>query len=277
VPDSSRIARGTPIVNLIEIEPNEIITAVVSTDDYDTDFMLMATKLGEVKKTPLREFESVRRAGLIAMGLEDGDELVFAGLAKDDDDVVLVSSQGKAMRFGISDLRSASRTSGGVRGMKLAGPDDAVVAMEVVQPDGMLLTISETGLGKRTPFEDYPKHSRGGQGVLTHNVTGRTGRVVAARTVRAGMELMVVTTNGIVIRTTVDSISPHGRIAQGVQVVKPGAGDFVAGVAVMDLTNTQPEVPPVNTGGNVPPPGTQTPRRGGRGPSRGSGPARRRR
>jgi DNA gyrase subunit A len=277
VPDSSRIARGTPIVNLIEIDPAEVITAVVSTREYDTDFMILATKLGEVKKTPLREFESVRRAGLIAMGLEAGDELVFAGLAKDDDDVVLVSSQGKAMRFGIGDLRSASRMSGGVRGMRLAGADDAVVAMEVVQPGGLLLTISETGLGKRTPFEDYPKHSRGGQGVLTHNVTVRTGRVVAARTVTEGMELMVVTTNGIVIRTTMDNIAPHGRIAQGVQVVKPGAGDTVAGIAVMDLTNSQPEVPPVNLGGNVPPPGTSTPRRGGSRPSRGGGTGRRRR
>src|SRR4051812_25724962 len=278
VPDSSRIARGTPVVNLIEIDPNEIITAVVSTQTYDTDFMILATKLGEVKKTPLREFESVRRAGLISMGLEDGDELVFARLAKETDDVVLVSSQGKAMRFSIADLRSASRMSGGVRGMRLAGPEDKVVAMEVVEPEGLLLTISETGLGKRTPFEDYPKHSRGGQGVLTHNVTARTGRVVAARTVTEGMELMLITTSGIVIRTSVDSIAPHGRIAQGVQVVKPGPGDAVAELAVIDLSKSQPDVPPtvIGAGGAVPPPGTQTPRRGGSRPSRGSGPGRRR-
>jgi DNA gyrase subunit A len=279
VPDSSRIARGTPVVNLIEIQPDEVITAVVSTQTYDTDFMILATKLGEVKKTPLREFESVRRSGLIAMGLETGDELVFARLAKETDDVIIVSSQGKSMRFSISDLRSASRTSGGVRGMKLAGPEDAVVGMEVVEEAGLLLTISETGLGKRTPFEDYPKHSRGGQGVLTHNVTARTGRVVAARTVTAGMELMLITTSGIVIRTTVDSIAAHGRIAQGVQVVKPGPGDAVAEIAVIDLSKSQPEVPPTNLGGgNVPPPGTSTPRRGGSRPSRGGGgPAGRRR
>src|SRR5262249_14654221 len=118
---------------------------------------------------------------------------------------------------------------------------------------------------------DYPKHSRGGQGVLTHNVTARTGRVVAARTVTEGMELMLITTSGIVIRTSVDSIAPHGRIAQGVQVVKPGPGDAVAGLGVIDLSKSQPETPPANLGGgNVPPPGTSTPRRGGRS-SRGGG------
>jgi DNA gyrase subunit A len=109
IPDSSRQARGTPLVNLIEIESGELITAVVATASYDTDFMLLATTKGEVKKTPLKEFESVRRAGLIAMGLEQGDELVFARLSKDDDDVILVSSQGKAMRFAVGELRSASR------------------------------------------------------------------------------------------------------------------------------------------------------------------------
>ncbi len=132
VPDSSRQARGTPLVNLIEIEPGELVTAVVATTTYDKDFMLLATKQGEIKKTPLQEFESVRRAGLIAMDLEDGDELVFARLAREDDDVVMVSSQGKAIRFAVAELRSASRQSGGVRGMRLADGDDELVGMEVV-------------------------------------------------------------------------------------------------------------------------------------------------
>jgi DNA gyrase subunit A len=246
-PDSSRIARGTPLVNLIEIDTGELITAVVATASYDTDFMLLATKKGEVKKTPLKEFESVRRAGLIAMGLEQGDDLVFARLCKDDDDVILVSSQGKAMRFDVGDLRSASRTSGGVRGMRINDSDDAIVGMEVVAPDAMLLTLSETGLGKRTEFDEYPKHSRGGQGVLTHNVTARTGRVVAARAVLASYELMVISESGIVMRTTVESISKVGRNAQGVHVMNVGPGDRVAEVAVIDLS----KAPPVaSTNGN---------------------------
>jgi DNA gyrase subunit A len=240
IPDSSRQARGTPLVNLIEIETSELVTAVVATTSYDTDFMLVATKLGEVKKTPLREFESVRRAGLIAMGLESGDELVFARLVKDDDDVVLVSSQGKAIRFAVADLRSASRTSGGVRGMRIRDTDDAIVGMDVVQSGAMLLTLSETGLGKRTEFDEYPRHSRGGQGVLTHNVTARTGRVVAARTVMDDHELMVISQSGIVMRTTVGSIARVGRIAQGVHVMNVGPGDGVAQVAVIDMSKTPP-------------------------------------
>ena len=156
VPDSSRQARGTPLINLIEIESNELVTAVVGTTTFDQDFMLLATRKGEIKKTPLKEFESVRRAGLIAMGLEDGDELVFARLARDDDDVIMVSAQGKAIRFNATELRSASRMSGGVRGMRLQATDDEVVALETVVEGAMLLTTSETGLGKRTDFSEYP-------------------------------------------------------------------------------------------------------------------------
>jgi DNA gyrase subunit A len=249
VPDSSRLARGTPLVNLVEADTTELVTAVVATTTYDTDFMLLATKKGEVKKTPLSEFESVRRNGLIAMGLEAGDELVFARLARDTDDAVVVSALGKAIRFSISELRSASRTSGGVRGMRLTDPDDEIVGMEIVEPNAMLLTISETGLGKRTNFDEYPRHSRGGQGVLTHNVTDRTGRVVAARAVTESLELILISQSGIVMRTTVDSISKVGRSAQGVHVMNVGAGDRVASVAVIDLSKV-PSNAPDNGNGN---------------------------
>jgi DNA gyrase subunit A len=248
VPDSSRTARGTPLVNLIEIEPNELITAVVATTSFDKDIMLLATKRGEIKKTSLREFESVRRAGLIAMNLEPGDELVFARLAREDDDVIMVSSQGKAIRFSATELRLASRASGGVRGMRIADGDE-VVAMETVVPNAMLLTLSETGLGKRTDFDDYPKHSRGGQGVITHNVTARTGRVVAARAVTDDLELMTVSEGGIVMRTTISSIAKVGRSAQGVHVMNVGAGDRLASVALIDLAK-RPEPPAATSGSN---------------------------
>ena len=247
VPDSSRQARGTPIVNLIEIDDRELITAVVATTSFDKDYMLLATTKGEIKKTPLKEFESVRRSGLIAMGLETGDQLVFARLARDEDDVILVSAQGKAVRFPATSLRSASRTSGGVRGMRLAAGNDAVVGLEVVSDEAMLLTISETGLGKRTPFEEYPRHSRGGQGVLTHNVTARTGRVVAAWSVQEDYELIVISESGIVMRTTIGSIAKVGRSTQGVHVMNVGQGDSVASVAVIDLA-TPP--PPASETGN---------------------------
>jgi len=240
VPDSSRQARGTPLVNLIEMDASEVVTAVVGTTNFDLDFMLLATKKGEIKKTPLKEFESVRRAGLIAMSLEDDDQLVFARLCKENDDVIMVSTQGKAIRFGADELRSASRMSGGVRGMRLQPKDDEIVALETVVPEAMLLTTSETGLGKRTSFDEYPKHSRGGQGVITHNVTDRTGRVVSARAVFPNHELIVMSESGIVMRTTVDSIAKVGRSAQGVHVMGVGQGDRVACVATIDLSKTPP-------------------------------------
>ena len=239
VPDSARQARGVPIVNLIEIETSELVTAVVATQSFDSDFMLLATKLGEIKKTPLAEFASVRRAGLIAMGLEADDELAFARLARDDAEAVMVSSQGKAIRFTVAALRSASRASGGVRGIRLA-EDDAVVGLEIVEPGAMLLTASETGLGKRTDFSEYPRHARGGQGVLTHQVTARTGKVVAARAVKEEHELILVSERGIVIRPPVSQISKVGRSAQGVQIMHPDAGDRVASVAVIDLSKAPP-------------------------------------
>jgi DNA gyrase subunit A len=128
--------------------------------------------------------------------------------------------------------------SGGVRGMRLVEADDEIVGLEIVQPDAMLLTLSETGLGKRTEFEDYPRHSRGGQGVITHEVTPRTGRVVAARAVYVNHELIVVSESGIVMRTRVESIRQVGRSAQGVQVMHVGQGDKVASVATIDLSKT---------------------------------------
>jgi DNA gyrase subunit A len=267
IADSSRQARGTPIVNLIEIEDRELITAVVATTTYDNDYMLLATKMGEIKKTPLKEFESVRRSGLIAMNLESGDELVFAKLAREDDDVMLVSSQGKAVRFKVAELRSASRISGGVRGMRLDPKDDEVVAMEIVEAGAMLLTISETGLGKRTEFAEYERKHRGGQGVMTHNVTDRTGRVVAARAVHEGDELMLVSQSGIVIRTDVDSIRQAGRLTQGVHVMNIGPGDRVASVAVIELskdTGAPAEAATNGNGNGAEAPGNgQRPRRSG--------------
>jgi DNA gyrase subunit A len=126
--------------------------------------------------------------------------------------------------------------------MKLQGTDDQIVALETVVPNAMLLTVSETGLGKRTDFDEYPKHSRGGQGVVTHNVTARTGRVVAARAVMPDYELMVVSQSGIVMRTTVDSVSKVGRSAQGVHVMNVGANDGVAGVEIVDMSKAPPAV-----------------------------------
>jgi DNA gyrase subunit A len=234
LPDAKRQAKGIPLVNIIDCEPGETVTALVSIRDYDKDYMILATANGEVKKTPLSEFKEVRKNGKIAMSIDKGDELVAAKLAHENDEVVLITSNGQAIRFFIKELRSASRTSGGVRGISLA-KGGKVVSMEVVTKGAELFTITENGYGKRTPFQDYPRKHRGGMGVRNYDITRKTGAVVAARTVHASMELIVISQDGIVIRTRMDSIRMTGRQAQGVSVISVAPGDRVASLATIDM------------------------------------------
>ena len=234
VPDAKRQARGIPLVNLIELAQGDLVTAMIGVRSFEKDFLVLATARGEVKKTSLSEFESVRRAGLIAMDLEEGDELVTAKQAAENDHVVLVSGQGRSVRFSVEELRAASRMSGGVRGIAV-GKDDSLVSMEVVAAGQQLLTVTANGFGKRTAFEQYPTHHRGGGGVITHQTTEKTGRVVVARTVHEDQELILVSRNGIILRTRVDSIPIVGRAAQGVTLMGVGPGDAVASIACIDV------------------------------------------
>ncbi len=236
VPDTKKQAKGLPIVNLIDIEPGDRVTAILVIKSYDADFILLATRLGEIKKTSLKDFEEVRRNGKIAMDLEPDDQLIAARLATNETHVILVSSEGQAIRFKIDDLRQASRTSGGVRGMKLAN-GGYVVGVETLDDGDQLLIISEKGFGKRTRVEEYPVQGRGGQGVKTLNITERTGKVAACRMVGPGQDLMLVTREGIVVRTRVDSISLIGRNTQGVTVMKVSEGDQVASIAAFTMTD----------------------------------------
>ena len=237
IPDSKKQARGTFITNLVEMDQQERVTTIVVVKDYEHDFMVLATRQGQAKKTPLKEFEEVRRNGKIAMRLDDGDELIAARLASEASDVVLVSSDGQAIRFGVRELRSASRVSGGVRGLKLKG-EAYVVGAEAVHPEAahpeQLVVITERGFGKRTEMEQYPVKGRGGQGVRTLNITPKTGNVAAVRMVAPNQELMLVSEDGILIRTKVDSISLLGRNTQGVTVMKVGETDRVASIANFD-------------------------------------------
>jgi DNA gyrase subunit A len=236
VPDSKRQARGLPIINLIEIENGEQVTALVLAKDFSKDYMLMATAKGEVKKTPLKEFEIVRRNGKKAMDLEPGDTLVSAKLAGDGCDVMVVSQLGQALRFRSAELRSASRESGGVRGIRLLG-DDRVVGMEPVGEDEEILVITEFGYGKRTKVAEYARKGRGGQGVRTLNITPKTGRVAAVRLVDPAFEVLLISSGGIVLRTEVSSIALIGRATQGVRVMNIGDGDSVAAIALIDMTS----------------------------------------
>jgi DNA gyrase subunit A len=239
LPDAKRQAKGIPLVNVIDSEPGEQVTALVTIRDYDKDYMVMATAGGEVKKTPLADFKEVRRNGKIAMDLEKGDEFIAAKLVHEDDEIVMITTNGQATRFPATDLRSASRTSGGVRGIKLA-KGGKVVSLEVVTPGCELFSITENGYGKRTPFEDYPTHHRGGQGVRNYEITKKTGPVVASRTVNAAQELIVISQDGIVIRTRMDSIRMTGRSAQGVSVINVAQGDIVASLATIDMGADKP-------------------------------------
>ncbi len=234
IPDSKKQAKGTFITNLIEMDQRERVTTIVVVKDYEHDYMVLATSEGQAKKTPLKEFEEVRRNGKIAMRLDDGDTLISARLAREESDLVLVSSDGQAMRFAIRQLRSASRTSGGVRGMKLRAGAYVVGAEAVQSNEQQLIVITERGFGKRTEMSQYPLKGRGGQGVRTLNITPKTGNVAAVRMVSPNHELMLVSEDGILIRTKVDSISLLGRNTQGVTVMKVGENDRVASIANFD-------------------------------------------
>ena len=235
VPEASRQARGIPVVNLVEMDAEDRVTTVIAISDFDRDSMVLTTARGEVKRTRLTEFASVRRSGLIAMDLPPGDELVAARAARDEDDVILVSSDGQAIRFGVATLRVASRASGGVRGMRLAGGARAI-ALVVASEGEDLLVVSEHGVGKRTPMDEYPRKGRGGQGVMTFRVTPRSGPLAVARAVNAEHEVILVSREGIVMRTRADQISQQGRGTQGVAVMNVDDQDAVASVAQIDLS-----------------------------------------
>jgi DNA gyrase subunit A len=232
LPDVSRTAKGEHIINLISIEQHERVTALVCVPKgVSRDFMIVATRKGEVKKTAMDEFEVVRRSGLIAMDLEEDDELIGARLAHADDDVLMVTAGGQAIRFTVAELRSASRTSGGVRGIRLA-KGDVVVSLNLAPSDCELLVVTEHGYGKRTPIDEYPTHSRGGSGVITSKVTEKTGRVASARIINEkDNDLMIISAGGVVIRTDVSTIAKAGRATQGVRLMNLGEGDSVVAVA----------------------------------------------
>jgi len=191
--------------------------------------MIVATRLGEVKKTKLDEFSSVRTSGLIAMDLEKGDDLIAARIAKPDDEVLMVTEKGQSIKFPVLQLRSASRSSGGVRGIRLVAKDK-VIGMDIVDPKAHMLVITSKGFGKMTLLPSYPLQKRGGSGVRTFKIVPKTGDVVSARLVYPNQELVLISANGIVIRTSVSGIPAQGRDTQGVTIMRIEEGDSVASV-----------------------------------------------
>ena len=231
IPLKERTARGTPVVNLISLEPGERIQAIVPAKEFDPDhFLLFATRSGQVKKTPFSEYDKSRREGFIAITLREGDELVRVLSTGGADDVFMVTRKGMAIRFHESDVRPMGRGAAGVRGMKLR-PGDEVVACDVSRPGVDLLIVTDGGFGKRTKLDHFGPQGRGGQGVRGIRITERRGSVVAALMAALDDELLIVSSAGIIIRTSVREIAAQGRDATGVRVMNLEDGQTVAAVA----------------------------------------------
>jgi len=238
--DSTRVAKGTALVNLFSITEDERVTAMVALPDFKPGaYLLMATSRGEIKKTMVDKFAAVRSSGLIAMDLESGDELVAARLATDQDDVLLATEGGQSIRFAISELRAVSRTSGGVRGIRL-GADDRVVGMDIMRRDGYVLTVTSGGYGKLTPVDDYPCQHRAGGGVRTFKLNEKSGKVAASEVVSLKQQVMIISAEGIVIQTPVrekdprQGITVQGRSTQGVKLQDIDAGDRVVAITCFE-------------------------------------------
>ena len=231
VPAGSRASRGKPIVNMFPLEEGEKITAVVPVKEFDENhFVFMATAQGTVKKTPLADFSRPRPSGIIAVGLDAGDYLVGAALTDGNYDAMLFSSDGKAVRFPESDVRPMGRQATGVRGMRL-GEGARVVCMLAAKAESKsVLTATANGYGKRTAIAEYPRHGRGGQGVISIQISERNGAVVGAVLVDDNDEVMLISTGGVLIRTAVAQIRMQGRSTQGVTLIALGEGEKLAGM-----------------------------------------------
>src|SRR3989440_11877091 len=231
VPAGSRSARGKPIVNMFPLEQGEKITAVVPVKEFDEDhYVFMATAQGTVKKTPLDEFSRPRPSGIIAVGLGEGDYLVGAALTDGKYDVMLFSSEGKAVRFEEGDVRPMGRQATGVRGMRLGEGQRVVCMLAANDESKSVLTATEHGFGKRTAIGEYPRHGRGGQGVISIQTPERNGKVVGAVLVDDNDEVMLISTGGVLIRTSVAQIREQGRSTQGVTLIALGEGERLAGM-----------------------------------------------
>ena len=231
IPESSRTARGTAIVNLIQLQPEEKITAVIPINEYKEDhYLFMATKSGIVKKSPIMEYANIRKTGLLAITLKENDELIEVKFTDNDQDVFLVTKNGQCIRFHETDVRSIGRTAMGVRGINLDG-DDEVIGMQLNSQGEALLFVSENGMGKRTAMTEFTSQHRGGKGIRCYKITEKTGDVVGVKAVDEENEVMMITTEGVVIRMGVKGISMLGRNTSGVKLMNVDDNVIVASLA----------------------------------------------
>ena len=239
IPEASRHARGNAIVNLLPFEKDEKVSAVIATKDFPEDeYLMFATAGGMVKKTAMKLYDRTRRDGLIAISLKDGDELISVQRVATGEKVMMVSSAGKAIQWDEEEVRAMGRDTQGVRGMNVQA-DAKVLGMEIVRLGSELFVITERGYGKRTSVEDYPIHHRGGQGVFTITMTAKKGLLAAMKIVEENDELMIITEEGVVVRTPVEGVSQLGRSTQGVHIMNVADKDKVTAVAVTEGTSSK--------------------------------------
>jgi DNA gyrase subunit A len=246
LPLASRASRGKPIVNLLPLEEDERITAILPTRDYPEDkFVVMATKNGTIKKTPLPEYSRPRNGGIIALNLVEGDELIGVDITDGNGDIMLFSDAGKVVRFAEEQVRSMGRTATGVRGIRLE-EDQRVVSLivprEYEDQEAAVLTVTENGYGKRTPLTEYPAKSRATKGVVSIKVSERNGSVVGAMEVIDGNEIMLISNKGTLVRTRVNEVSTVGRNTQGVRLIRTGDDEKVVGLQRIDEIDEDEEL-----------------------------------
>lgn len=245
VPEASRTAKGTAIVNMLQLMPGELVTSVIPVKEFNDGFLMLSTKYGVIKKCALTDFDTSRKTGLIAINLNEDDELISVKITSGNDDVIVFSNQGKAIRFNEKDVRKMGRTATGVRSI-LLNDRDFVVSMELVTDElveakARVLTISENGYGKRTPLVEYRTQTRGGKGVKTYNITSKTGSMVSARIVKEDEDVMLINSDGIIIRIKVADISTSGRSTSGVTLMRTkGEGKLIA-MAKIDSSDKNEE------------------------------------
>jgi DNA gyrase subunit A len=243
VPDSSRTAKGLPLVNLIALEPGEQVTSMLAVPDFNGEYLVMATRRGKIKRTHLREYSQVRSNGLIAIGLEEGDTLGWVQVSHGDEDVLLTTAQGQTARFRQSEVRPMGRPATGVNGISLAD-NDQVISMQLAKGDHDLLVVTARGIGKRTSLDEYPTKGRATGGVITMRL--RQGDEIAGAAIVTDRSLLTfVTAGGVVMRTTTEDVPRLGRATQGVIVVNLAPGDRLTALSVEEADEQETEPPTI--------------------------------
>ncbi|MCM3173546.1 DNA gyrase subunit A [Paenibacillus sp. MER 99-2] len=241
IPELGRTARGTPIINLIQIEQGESVNAVIPVQEFESDkYLFFATRQGVVKKTPLEDYTNIRKGGLIGISLREDDALIEVKLTDGQQEIIMGTAHGMSIRFSEANVRSMGRSATGVKGITL-DTDDVVIGMDVVDQDLDVLIVTAKGYGKRTPVSDYRMQTRGGKGIKTINVTEKNGAVVSLKMVKTEEDLMIITSSGTLIRMSMEGISTMGRYTQGVKLIHIRDEDAVATVSRIDKNEDEPD------------------------------------